>query len=58
MMTMPDRVWYYYRTDDDIDQIVAQHLINDEPIERLIIQPAEATPLNRPPSIDPTGPAQ
>ena len=40
----PDNVWYGGVTVDDIDEIIESHLLNDEPVERLLIPDTRYTP--------------
>lgn len=37
MVVYPDGIWYTYRTQGDIDEIIESHLINNVPVTRLII---------------------
>ncbi|MCF6219162.1 MAG: (2Fe-2S) ferredoxin domain-containing protein [Gammaproteobacteria bacterium] len=32
----PDGIWYYNVTEDNLDRIIDQHLVNGEPVEQLI----------------------
>ncbi len=40
----PDAVWYGGVTVDDVDEIIESHLINDVPVERLLIPNRLYTP--------------
>ncbi len=40
----PDAVWYGGLTVDDVDEIIESHLINDVPVERLLIPDPRYTP--------------
>ncbi len=33
----PEGVWYTYRTHSDIDEIISQHLVSGQRVERLLI---------------------
>jgi (2Fe-2S) ferredoxin len=37
VVVYPDAVWYGHVTLDDVDEIVESHILNDHPVERLII---------------------
>lgn len=39
MVVYPEGVWYIPRTREDIDEIVQSHLVENKPVERLIIVP-------------------
>jgi (2Fe-2S) ferredoxin len=41
----PDCVWYGGLTVDDVDEIIDSHLLNDVPVERLLIRDARYTPI-------------
>ncbi len=38
MVVYPEATWYTWVDKEDIDEIIEQHLINDKPVERLIIK--------------------
>jgi (2Fe-2S) ferredoxin len=35
---VPDDVWYTYRDEDDIDEIVSEHIVGGRPVRRLLLQ--------------------
>jgi len=37
MVVYPDEIWYRYQNEADIDEIIEQHLINDQPVKRLML---------------------
>ncbi|GAB6040863.1 (2Fe-2S) ferredoxin domain-containing protein [Endothiovibrio diazotrophicus] len=37
MVVYPEAVWYRYANRDDVDEIIARHLIDGEPVDRLRI---------------------
>lgn len=37
IVVYPDATWYTWVDQEDIDEIIDQHLINDEPVKRLMI---------------------
>ena len=37
MVIYPDGIWYRPETPEDIDEIVESHLVNDTPVERLVM---------------------
>ncbi|MEP9348751.1 (2Fe-2S) ferredoxin domain-containing protein [Xanthobacter sp. KR7-225] len=39
MVVYPQGIWYQPRTPEDIDEIVASHLLGGRPVERLIVVP-------------------
>ncbi len=39
MVIYPNETWYTYVDEQDIDEIIEQHLINDRLVERLQIKP-------------------
>lgn len=38
MVVYPDNVWYSYQSEEDIDLIIKEHLINDSIVEKLLIK--------------------
>lgn len=38
MVVYPDDVWYQPRTNDDMDEILREHVQNDRVVERLVIR--------------------
>ena len=38
MVVYPDNVWYSYQSEEDIDLIIQEHLINDSIVEKLLIK--------------------
>ncbi len=38
MVVYPEATWYTWVDKEDIDEIIDQHLINDTPVERLMIK--------------------
>jgi (2Fe-2S) ferredoxin len=39
MVVYPDNIWYSWIDEDDLDEIIEQHLVNGKPVERLRIHP-------------------
>jgi len=37
VVVYPEGTWYTYVDQDDIDEIIERHLVNDEPVDRLRI---------------------
>ena len=37
MVVYPEAVWYQFVDQDDVDEIIDSHLVNDTPVERLRI---------------------
>ena len=37
MVVYPDAVWYRYVDEEDVDEIIEQHLVHGRPVERLKI---------------------
>jgi (2Fe-2S) ferredoxin len=35
LVVYPEAVWYTYVDNDDIDEIIDEHLVNGRPVERL-----------------------
>ena len=38
MVVYPDNIWYSYQSEEDIDLIIQEHLINDIVVEKLLIK--------------------
>lgn len=38
MVVYPDGVWYHYETRADVDEILQRHLVDGEPVERLVLR--------------------
>ena len=38
LVVYPDNIWYTYVDNEDIDEIIQEHLINGRPVERLRLQ--------------------
>jgi (2Fe-2S) ferredoxin len=38
VVVYPDAVWYGRVSKEDVEEIVASHLLNDRPVERLLLQ--------------------
>lgn len=34
----PEQVWYGFVTKDDVDEIIEKHIVNNQPVKRLMIQ--------------------
>ncbi len=41
MVIYPEGVWYTYRSETDIDEIIEKHLKNGERVARLMLQPEQ-----------------
>lgn len=41
LVIYPDNVWYTYRSNEDLDEIVRTHIIDGELVERLILRPKQ-----------------
>jgi (2Fe-2S) ferredoxin len=44
MVIYPEGVWYTYRTKEDLDEILATHLVRGERVERLMLMPNQRPP--------------
>jgi len=44
MVIYPDGVWYHFQSRDDIDEILARHIIGGERVERLMLEPGQIFP--------------
>jgi len=38
LVVYPDNVWYSYQSEEDVDLIIQEHLINDCIVEKLLIK--------------------
>ena len=38
MVVYPDAIWYAPRTEDDMNEIIEKHILEDQIVERLVIQ--------------------
>jgi (2Fe-2S) ferredoxin len=38
---LPDNVWYAYRSRDDLDEVVSEHLVGGRQVERLLVRRAQ-----------------
>ena len=38
LVIYPGAIWYQFVDNEDIDEIIESHLINDQPVKRLIIE--------------------
>jgi (2Fe-2S) ferredoxin len=47
MVIYPEGVWYTYRSEADIDEIIARHLLQGKRVERLELQPRDVLPRDR-----------
>ncbi len=54
----PDAVWYGNVTVDDVDEIIASHVVGGRPVERLLIPDDELTGIDPVSGIDGGGPAR
>lgn len=41
MVVYPEGTWYQWVDQEDVDEIIEKHLVNDQPVERLIIDKSE-----------------
>lgn len=41
VVVYPEGIWYQWVDQDDIDEIIDQHLIKDKPVQRLMIKDAD-----------------
>ena len=41
MVIYPEGVWYTYRTPEDVDEILEQHVIRGQRVERLLLSPED-----------------
>ncbi len=41
MVIYPEGIWYHYQTKADVDNIIESHLLNDVPVERLMLKPGQ-----------------
>lgn len=37
LVIYPDAVWYHFRSRDDVDEILTEHVINGRPVHRLML---------------------
>ena len=44
MVIYPDGIWYTYRTREYIDEILDQHVLRGERVERLLLEPDQIEP--------------
>ena len=44
MVIYPEGVWYTYRNEADIDEILQTHLIDGDRVERLLLHPDQREP--------------
>ena len=44
----PEGTWYGRVTVDDVDQIIDQHLLGGQPVERLVLRPEQLTGIAKP----------
>ena len=44
MVIYPEGVWYTYRTNADVDEILERHILKGERVERLILHPDQDAP--------------
>ncbi len=47
LVIYPEGVWYTYRSEADLDEIVATHLVQGKRVERLLLQPQDVLPRDR-----------
>jgi (2Fe-2S) ferredoxin len=38
MVIYPEEVWYSYRSEQDVDEIIEQHFVNNQIVERLLVK--------------------
>ncbi len=38
MVIYPDGIWYTYKTKEDVDEIIEQHIKNNQPVARLLLR--------------------
>lgn len=43
MVIYPEGVWYYYRSEADIDEILERHIIGGERVDRLLLTHDQTT---------------
>jgi len=37
IVVYPEEIWYQYKNEVDIDEIIEQHLLNNQPVRRLML---------------------
>lgn len=47
LVVYPEGVWYTYRNEADLDEIIRVHLIEGRRVERLMLQPQDVLPGDR-----------
>ena len=47
LVIYPDGVWYTYKTEADLDEIIRVHLVEGGRVERLLLQPQDVLPRDR-----------
>ena len=44
MVIYPEGVWYHYESREDVDEILARHVLGGDPVERLRLEPGQIFP--------------
>jgi (2Fe-2S) ferredoxin len=44
MVIYPEGVWYAYKTQEDVDEIIETHLVRGERVTRLMLEPTDNFP--------------
>jgi len=47
LVIYPEGVWYTFKTEADIDEIIRGHLVEGRRIDRLMLQPQDVLPRDR-----------
>ena len=47
MVVYPQGIWYTFVDQDDIDEIIESHFVNDQVVERLLIDPDNLNKSNK-----------
>ena len=47
LVIYPDAIWYHYETEQDVDDILTQHIISGQTVERLILKNKQKIPTPR-----------
>ena len=49
MVVYPEGIWYHYENTDDIDEILEKHIVQGNPVERLLLNDGQKFPEPSPP---------
>ena len=49
MVVYPEGIWYHYENTNDIDEILEKHIVQGNPVERLLLNDGQKFPEPSPP---------